>query len=74
MVDKDIFDMNDNKIGYWRKLEDGKDGKNLYLYSSVLTYLAPENHLLWYYNVHHKYPLCNRVFLLLSYLRYISYS
>ena len=25
MVDKDIFDMNDNKIGYWRKLEDGKD-------------------------------------------------
>ena len=24
MVDKDIFDMNDNKIGYWRKLEDGK--------------------------------------------------
>ena len=28
--DKDIFDENDNKIGYWRKLEDGKDGKNLY--------------------------------------------
>ena len=28
--DKDIFDENDNKIGYWRKLEDGKDGENLY--------------------------------------------
>ena len=29
-TDNDIFDSNDNKIGYWRKLEDGKDGKNLY--------------------------------------------
>ena len=29
MIDKDIFDIDDNKIGYWRKLEDGKDGKNL---------------------------------------------
>ena len=29
-ADKDIFDEDDNKIGYWRKLEDGKDGKNLY--------------------------------------------
>ena len=29
-TDKDIFDNDDNKIGYWRKLEDGKDGKNLY--------------------------------------------
>ena len=29
-TDKDIFDNDDNKIGYWRKLEDGKDDKNLY--------------------------------------------
>ena len=29
-TDKDIFDENDNKIGYWRKLEDGKDDENLY--------------------------------------------
>ena len=29
-TDKDIFDNDYNKIGYWRKLEDGKDGKNLY--------------------------------------------
>ena len=29
-TDKDIFDNDDNKIGYWRILEDGKDGKNLY--------------------------------------------
>ena len=28
--DKDIFDENDNKIGYWRKLEDGANGDNLY--------------------------------------------
>ena len=29
-TDKDIFDNNDNKIGYWRKLEDGANGDNLY--------------------------------------------
>ena len=29
-TDKDIFDEDDNKIGYWRKLEDGKDDENLY--------------------------------------------
>ena len=29
-TDKDIFDENNNKIGYWRKLEDGKDDENLY--------------------------------------------
>ena len=28
--DKDIFDENDKKIGYWRKLEDGANGYNLY--------------------------------------------
>jgi hypothetical protein len=28
--DKDIFDVDNNKIGYYRKLEDGKDGINLY--------------------------------------------
>ena len=30
MIDKDIFDNDDNKIGYWRKLEDGANGDNLY--------------------------------------------
>ena len=29
-TDNDIFDEDDNKIGYWRKLEDGKDDENLY--------------------------------------------
>ena len=29
-TDKDIFDENDKKIGYWRKLEDGPTGDNLY--------------------------------------------
>ena len=29
-TDKDIFDENDKKIGYWRKLEDGSNGYNLY--------------------------------------------
>ena len=28
--DKDIFDVDNNKIGYWRKLEDGANGDNLY--------------------------------------------
>ena len=28
--DKDIFNADGDKIGYWRKLEDGKDNKNLY--------------------------------------------
>ena len=28
--DKDIFDVDNNKIGYWRKLEDGANGENLY--------------------------------------------
>jgi len=28
--DKDIFDVDNNKIGYWRKLEDGTNGDNLY--------------------------------------------
>ena len=28
--DKDIFNVDGDKIGYWRKLEDGKDDKNLY--------------------------------------------
>ena len=30
IADKDIFDVDDNKIGYWRKLEDGANGDNLY--------------------------------------------
>ena len=30
IADKDIFDENDKKIGYWRKLEDGANGDNLY--------------------------------------------
>ena len=29
-TDKDIFNVDGDKIGYWRKLEDGKDDKNLY--------------------------------------------
>ena len=29
-TDKDIFNVDGDKIGYWRKLEDGKDNKNLY--------------------------------------------
>ena len=29
-TDKDIFNADGDKIGYWRKLEDGKDDKNLY--------------------------------------------
>ena len=29
-TDKDIFNVDVDKIGYWRKLEDGKDNKNLY--------------------------------------------
>ena len=28
--EKDIFDVDNNKIGYWRKLEDGANGDNLY--------------------------------------------
>jgi len=28
--DKDIFDVDNNKIGYWRKLENGANGDNLY--------------------------------------------
>ena len=28
--DKDILNENDKKIGYWRKLEDGSNGENLY--------------------------------------------
>ena len=28
--EKDIFDEKGNKIGYWRKLEDGANGDNLY--------------------------------------------
>ena len=29
-TDKDIFNVDGNKIGYWRKLEDGANGDNLY--------------------------------------------
>ena len=29
-TDKDILDDNGKKIGYWRKLEDGANGDNLY--------------------------------------------
>jgi len=28
--DKDIFNVDGDKIGYWRKLEDGANGDNLY--------------------------------------------
>ena len=30
MSDKDILNTNNEKIGYWRKLEDGANGDNLY--------------------------------------------
>ena len=30
MSDKDILNANNEKIGYWRKLEDGANGDNLY--------------------------------------------
>jgi hypothetical protein len=29
-TDKDIFNVDGDKIGYWRKLEDGANGDNLY--------------------------------------------
>ena len=29
-TDNDIFNVDGDKIGYWRKLEDGKDDENLY--------------------------------------------
>jgi hypothetical protein len=30
IADKDIFNVDGDKIGYWRKLEDGANGDNLY--------------------------------------------